>query len=110
MLFDIGQAPRATSHRKTEKSTSLYDYVPRVGAGTVLWTSRDQRIVGALVDARQRIQVGQMSPDEARELLETSSNEKISGEEVDNAKNLLEGLQFRMGCRDGDLLTGSSLN
>ncbi|GAB1317573.1 Violaceus kinesin [Madurella fahalii] len=93
-LFGVGRTSRNTSYRQAEESTSLYDYVPKVGAGTVLWTSRDERIVGTLVGSQRGIQVGKMSPDEARILLETSRNEKIGIEEAVDAEKLLEELQW----------------
>ena len=46
-LFGVGRTPSA------EEPSSLYDFVPRGTTGTVLWTSRDERIAGSLVTARR---------------------------------------------------------
>ena len=94
-LFGVGQTSHDTSHGGAgEELVSLYDYVPQSGNGTVLWTSRDERIAGSLVGPRRGIHVGQMKPDEAIALLERSRNGKIrSGETVD-AETLLEELQW----------------
>ncbi|RYP55419.1 hypothetical protein DL770_010923 [Monosporascus sp. CRB-9-2] len=97
-LFGIGRTSHNTSSGRPEESTggsaSLYDYVPRGATGTVLWTSRDERIVGTLVGSRRGIQVGRMSPDEAMRLLETSRDKKTGNEEVGDARRLLEKLQW----------------
>ncbi|RYO85585.1 hypothetical protein DL764_009145 [Monosporascus ibericus] len=93
-LFGVGRVSHNTSHRQAEEPASLYDYVPRCATGTVLWTSRDERIVGTLVGPRRGIQVGRMDPGEAKELLETSRNEKVGSEEVIDAEKLLEELQW----------------
>lgn len=83
-LFGVG--------RTGEQSTSLYDYVPKSGAGTVLWTSRDERIVGLLVGPERGIRVGDMSLCQARRLLETSRDKYIWDEEVDDVQNLIREL------------------
>ncbi|KAK1770253.1 hypothetical protein QBC33DRAFT_617537 [Phialemonium atrogriseum] len=97
-LFGVGQTSHDTSGGQVEESTgkpaSLYDYIPQGATGTVLWTSRDGRIVGTLVGAPRGIRVGPMCGDEAMALLETSRNEKISSEEVGDAGKLLEKLQW----------------
>ncbi|RYP49164.1 hypothetical protein DL769_011115 [Monosporascus sp. CRB-8-3] len=93
-LFGVGRTSHNTSHGQVEEPTSLYNYVPRCATGTVLWTSRDERIVGTLVSPRRGIQVGQMDPGEAKALLETSRNEKVVSEEVVDAEKLLEELQW----------------
>ncbi|KAH7140327.1 P-loop containing nucleoside triphosphate hydrolase protein [Dactylonectria estremocensis] len=81
-LFGVGQTPGQT--------TNLYKYVPR---GTVLWTSRDERIVGSLIGARRGIPVARMTPIEAQSLLETTRNTQTNNEEVEVA-TLLEELQW----------------
>ncbi|KAK1837152.1 Tetratricopeptide repeat-domain-containing protein [Podospora conica] len=94
-LFGVAQTPHPTSHGQTEQSaTSLNDYVPRVGTGTVLWTSRDERIVGTLVSPRRGIRVGRMEPKEASILLERSMNQEVGSDEVVDAEKLLEELQW----------------
>lgn len=69
---------------------SLFDFVPRGGVGTVLWTSRDERIVGTLVSPVRGIQVSSMSPNEARELLAAARNDLTEDPETNI---LLEELQ-----------------
>lgn len=46
--------------RKEQSNTSisLSGQVPRAPSGTVLWTSRDERIVGTLIGPRRGIRVG----------------------------------------------------
>ncbi|CAG8067352.1 unnamed protein product, partial [Penicillium nalgiovense] len=78
------------------ESPTLCTYVPQGPNGKVLWTSRDNRIVGTLVSARRGIQVGRMSADEAFCLLGKLKNdegENSNGEESD-AWKLLEELQW----------------
>ncbi|KAJ6143763.1 hypothetical protein N7471_003216 [Penicillium samsonianum] len=78
------------------ESPSLYTYVPQGASGTLLWTSRDKRIVGTLVGAQRGIQVGRMTTDESICLLGKLKNgegEVSSGEESD-ARKLLEELQW----------------
>ncbi|KXX74304.1 hypothetical protein MMYC01_208567 [Madurella mycetomatis] len=97
-LFGVGRTSYNTSYEGlkelAEGSTSLYDYVPRGATGTVLWTSRDERIVGTLVSPYQGIGVDRMSHDEAMRLFETSRNKKTGSEEVAEAKKLLEELEW----------------
>ncbi|KJZ70283.1 hypothetical protein HIM_10327 [Hirsutella minnesotensis 3608] len=72
---------------------SLYDFVPRGPAGTVLWTSRDKRIGGSLVGARRAINVSSMTEGEARILLETVLGKGID-EESHDAMALLAELEW----------------
>jgi tetratricopeptide (TPR) repeat protein len=94
LLFGVGQTAHHTSSGQAEASTSLWQYVPKSGAGTVLWTSRDERIVGSLVSPQRGIQVAQMDPKEACTLLERSRNEKVGSDDVVDAEKLLEELQW----------------
>ncbi|KAF7519720.1 hypothetical protein PCG10_009763, partial [Penicillium crustosum] len=79
-----------------EKLSSLASYVPKGASGKVLWTSRDERIVGTLVGAQCGIQVGRMSTDEAIRLLGNLKNgeSQVSSEEESDARELLEELQW----------------
>ncbi|KAJ4287135.1 hypothetical protein N0V88_007757 [Collariella sp. IMI 366227] len=79
--------------RGAEEKHSLYDFVPRGPAGTVLWTSRDQRIGGSLVGARRAINVASMTEGEARMLLETAIGREIAEEESHKAIALLAELE-----------------
>ena len=76
-----------------EEKHSLYDFVPRGPAGTVLWTSRDKRIGGSLVGARRAIKVSRMTEGEARILLETVTCRGID-EELQDAMTLLAELEW----------------
>ncbi|KAK4164409.1 hypothetical protein QBC43DRAFT_262507 [Cladorrhinum sp. PSN259] len=92
-LFGVGGTFYDTLSGRPEESRSLYNYVPR-GAGTVLWTSRDERIIGTLVGPRRGIQVGGMSPNEAISLLETFRDENVGSDEAIDAEELVEELQW----------------
>ncbi|KAM0248562.1 hypothetical protein ACHAQJ_009411 [Trichoderma viride] len=82
-LFGVG---------RTEES--LAKYIPRGPQGTILWTSRDARIVGTLVGPSRGIEVSSMTKDEATSLLVVSMSEKIkSGAEETEMDRLLEELQ-----------------
>ncbi|KAH7117517.1 hypothetical protein EDB81DRAFT_848304 [Dactylonectria macrodidyma] len=73
---------------------SLFHYIPRGPTGTVLWTSRDERIAGTLVGPRRGVRVAQMTIDEATRLLETARNEKTDIKELDDASVLLAELHW----------------
>ncbi|KAI5466489.1 hypothetical protein BGZ63DRAFT_132708 [Mariannaea sp. PMI_226] len=87
-LFGV---PRA---RNSPKSMGLFEYIPKVGSGTVLWTSRDERIVGTLVSSQRGIRVVQMREEEAHNLLEATTRRKISDQEREDARALLQELQW----------------
>ncbi|KAK4207229.1 ankyrin repeat-containing domain protein [Rhypophila decipiens] len=93
-LFGVGLPSHNTSSGRPEELMSLYNYVPSSGTGTVLWTSRDERIVGTLVGSRRGIQVGPMSPGEAKILLGTSRNEEVASKEAVDGEKLLQELQW----------------
>jgi len=78
-LFGDGQAVGGMS----STSSSLYKVVPRGSGGTVLWTSRDERIGGSLAGPRCAILVGRMTMDEAEQLLERASKRDADGSEAD---------------------------
>lgn len=80
-LFGIG--PTA------EQKTNLYKYIP---SGTVLWTSRDERVVGTLVGPRRGINVARMTSNEAENLLAMTRDEEISEGDAETA--LLKELQW----------------
>lgn len=80
-LFGIGPA--------AEQKTNLYKYIP---SGTVLWTSRDERVVGTLVGPRRGINVARMTSNEAENLLAMTRDEEISEGDAETA--LLKELQW----------------
>ncbi|KAH8664802.1 hypothetical protein BGZ61DRAFT_593199 [Ilyonectria robusta] len=88
-LFGVGQ-----TSEKSDKPTTLLDYIPRGPTGMVLWTSRDERIAGTLVGPTRGIGVARMTVDEGRMLLEMARNTKTTIEELDDATALLEELQW----------------
>ncbi|KAH6883431.1 hypothetical protein B0T10DRAFT_494183 [Thelonectria olida] len=84
-LFGVGLAAETTKN--------LHNYIPRGPTGTVLWTSRDERIVGTLVGPRRGIEVSRMAFDEAMTLLETAIHRSTDDDEQQDASALLEELQ-----------------
>ncbi|KAK4176394.1 putative kinesin light chain [Triangularia setosa] len=94
-VFGVGRtrSGRDQGH-DTEEKQSLYDFVPRGPAGTVLWTSRDKRISGSLVGGRRAINVASMAEGEARILLETVMCREIAEDEFRNATALLAELDL----------------
>ena len=56
---------------KKEKQKGIYQYLPRSNSGHVLFTTRSQE-VAVSVAGRDVVELGKMSPDEARDLLERS--------------------------------------
>jgi hypothetical protein len=93
-LFGVGRTPQDGPHSTAgERAVNLYEFIPRgPSSGTVLWTSRDERIAGSLVGARRAISVARMTADEARTLLETVKNKKIGLDESEDATALLAEL------------------
>jgi tetratricopeptide (TPR) repeat protein len=59
----------AQTTRVNSKAESLRPYIPTGPGGTVLWTSRDEQIVGSLVGVRRGIHVGPMTEEEGQLLL-----------------------------------------
>ncbi|KAK3687190.1 hypothetical protein B0T22DRAFT_121957 [Podospora appendiculata] len=93
--FGVGRTQSGKGQgRGVEEKHSLYDFVPRGSAGTVLWTSRDKRIGGSLVGAKRAINVARMTDAEAMALLETVGNKKIGEGERDGAAQLLAELDW----------------
>ncbi|GKT50513.1 kinesin light chain [Colletotrichum spaethianum] len=78
-IFGVGR--RTANTQATTEGICLDDYLPRAPVGTVLWTSRDKRIVGSLVGARRGVSVGRMNTGEALALFEASRNESVAADE-----------------------------
>ncbi|KAK4678686.1 NB-ARC domain and tetratricopeptide repeat-containing NOD-like receptor [Podospora pseudoanserina] len=94
-VFGVGRTQSGRDQgQDTEEKQSLYDFVPRGPAGTVLWTSRDKRIRGSLVGGRRAINVASMTEGEAKILLETVMCREIAEEESHNAMALLAELDL----------------
>ncbi|KAF5013151.1 hypothetical protein FDECE_815 [Fusarium decemcellulare] len=85
-LFGAGPA--------TNKRKSFMEYIPRGPNGTVLWTSRDEKISGSLVGSRRGISVAKMTLEESKMLLETWMARPIKQHETEDAECLLRELQW----------------
>ncbi|PTB49647.1 hypothetical protein M431DRAFT_486642 [Trichoderma harzianum CBS 226.95] len=72
---------------------SLFEYIPHGPEGTVLWTSRDEQIV-SLVGPLRGVQVSHMLIEEAESLLAMTRREDIRADEIEEAKLLLQELQW----------------
>ncbi|KAH7308428.1 P-loop containing nucleoside triphosphate hydrolase protein [Stachybotrys elegans] len=86
LLFGVAQGGQ------NNQPNSLFNHIPRAASGTVLWTSRDERIVGTLVGSRRGIRVGPMTPPESTKLLEIARNMEIH-EDSTEAVALAQELQ-----------------
>jgi hypothetical protein len=75
------------------RARNLFGFVPQ-RSGTVLWTSRDKRIGGSLVNAERAINVARMTDSQAMGLLETVGNRKIGEGEQGDAAQLLAELDW----------------
>ncbi|KAK4172520.1 hypothetical protein QBC36DRAFT_349483 [Triangularia setosa] len=94
-VFGVGRTRSGRDQgQDTENKQSLYDFVPRGPAGTVLWTNRGKRISSSLVGGRRAINVASMTEGEARILLETVMCREIAEEESYNAMALLAELDL----------------
>ncbi|KAH6666143.1 TPR repeat protein [Halenospora varia] len=74
-LHHFGEQFASHNH---DNSRNLYSFIPRGPTGTILWTTRDGRIVGDLISSKQGINVGSMDTLEARELLVGLSDSVIT--------------------------------
>ncbi|KAL6359008.1 hypothetical protein LRP88_09206 [Fusarium phalaenopsidis] len=86
-LFGVGQT-------SGKQQGALLDSIPKGPNGTVLWTSRDQRVDGSLVGPQRGIQVAKMTVKESRKLLEKWRRQVTPSEEVREVELLLEELQW----------------
>ncbi|KAJ3525499.1 hypothetical protein NM208_g11615 [Fusarium decemcellulare] len=85
-LFGAGPA--------TNKRKGFMEYIPKGPNGTVLWTSRDEKISGSLVGSRRGISVAKMTLEESKMLLETWMARPIKQHETEDAECLLRELQW----------------
>ncbi|KAK7221927.1 hypothetical protein V2G26_009930 [Clonostachys chloroleuca] len=81
--------------QSSKKTANLIRYIPQSAgkSGTVLWTSRDERI-DAIVGPGRAIEVSRMTEGEGRKLLYTKWNVKDSGAKEDTITKLLEALEW----------------
>ncbi|RBA11765.1 hypothetical protein FPRO05_14247 [Fusarium proliferatum] len=94
-LFGVHHKPRANETNGCQ-SQDLHVYVPYAAQGTVLWTSRDEQILGPLVKECRGINVEYMAMDEATTLLARTGGISLArGEALGEAgvNALLEQLQ-----------------
>ncbi|KAI9146645.1 hypothetical protein HJFPF1_13628 [Paramyrothecium foliicola] len=77
---------------ENSQSNNLSQYVPRASTGKVLWTSRDERIVGTLVGPRRGVKVGPLTQSESTKLLDIGRNAE-SLKDVSEATALIIELQ-----------------
>ncbi|KAM0207709.1 hypothetical protein ACHAPQ_008337 [Fusarium lateritium] len=85
-LFGVGTTPG-------NRTGKFLDYVPKGPVGTVLWTSRDEGIVGSLVGLRRCIHVPSMTLEESRALLQSTRVLPASEKELAKMNALIEELQ-----------------
>ncbi|CCF38661.1 hypothetical protein CH063_01956 [Colletotrichum higginsianum] len=94
-IFGVGSdTASASDNRTSTQETCLYDFIPRGPVGTVLWTTRDERLVGSLVGVRQGLQVGRMTAGEATVLFESTRGNDILDDEKDSVSELLTKLDY----------------
>ncbi|KAL2675661.1 hypothetical protein Neosp_011851 [[Neocosmospora] mangrovei] len=87
VLFGVGQA-------SGKQQGAQLDSIPKGPNGTVLWTSRDQRVDGSLVGPQRGLQVAKMTAKESRKLLEKWRRQATPSEEIQEVELLLEELQW----------------
>ncbi|KAJ4256249.1 hypothetical protein NW762_009329 [Fusarium torreyae] len=87
-LFGVGQR-----EKENGVNDNLYNYVPHASQGTVVWTSRDERITGSLVGSPRGIAVQSMALDEATTLLAMAKDQPLTSSEA-GVRALLEELQY----------------
>lgn len=86
-LFGVGQT-------SGKQPGALLNSIPKGPNGTVLWTSRDQRVDGSLVGPQRGIPVAKMTVEESRKLLEKWRRQVTPTKEIQEADLLLQELQW----------------
>jgi hypothetical protein len=76
------------AYSNRNESSNLYRFIPQGLTGTILWTTRDERVVGGLVGVKQGINVTSMELSEAETLLANISGFAITGEDSKNTTRL----------------------
>ena len=86
---------KSTSNATDSECTSpLKDYLPQNSNGSILLTTRDERLGQRLAGRHASIIVDRMSPQEAQDLLENGQLELPKHSESDDTRNLLEALEY----------------
>jgi len=75
-----------------KNSGNLYSFIPHGSSGTILWTTRDKRIVGGLVGQKEGVNVDNMQVGEAKALLESLSSCDLTKEDPVAIEELLKRL------------------
>lgn len=88
-LHHFGEQYASHSHNN---SRNLYSFIPRGPTGTILWTTRDGRIVGDLISSKQGINVSSMDASEAKELLVGLSDSAITDDDTPAIDELIHKL------------------
>lgn len=86
---------KPTSNATDSECTSpLKDYLPQNPNGSILLTTRDERLAQRLAGRHASIIVDRMSPQEAQDLLRNRQVELPKHSDLDDTRNLLEALEY----------------
>ena len=78
----------------SECTSPLKDYLPQNPNGSILLTTRDERLGQRLADRHASMIVDRMSPQEAQDLLRNRQLELPKQSDLDDTRNLLEALEY----------------
>ena len=78
----------------TECTSALKDYLPQNPNGSILLTTRDERLGQRLAGRHASMIVDRMSPQEAQDLLSNGQLEPPKHSSLDDTRNLLEALEY----------------
>ena len=78
----------------TECTSPLKDYLPQNPNGSILLTTRDERLGQRLAGRHASMIVDRMSPQEAQDLLTNGQLELLKHSNLDDTRNLLEALEY----------------
>ncbi|KAI9844522.1 MAG: hypothetical protein M1838_002149, partial [Thelocarpon superellum] len=81
------------ANNTNEESIDLTDFIPRGFTGSLLYTSRDEGIVGSIVGIREGIEVQGMTEPEALEMFRALSSTGIQAEATTAEQELLASLE-----------------
>ena len=90
-MFFPKPIPAATD---SDCTLPLRNYLPQSSTGSMLITTRDERVGTRLAGRHASIVVNPMSPQEAQELLNKWQTEPLDGSDLDDARNLLDALEY----------------
>ena len=81
------------AYSNRNESSNLYRFIPQGLTGKILWTTRDESVVGGLVGVQQGVNVTSMKLSEAETLLASISGFDVTGKDSKNATDLLKQLE-----------------